>query len=133
MAKAKSDRDPIPPLEWMAAALGLMLAIALLAIIGREALRATGAQVPLLTVESRRLVTANGTHVVEIVVSNGSVRTAASVQIEGKLTSGGAEVETSVAAIDYVPGNSSATGGLIFAGDPRAHRLELRVTGYEIP
>ena len=133
MAKAKSGHDPIPPLEWAAAALGLLLAIALLGTIGREALRVPGKQVPMLVVEGQELVSAEGMHVLEIVVRNDSARTAASVQVEGKLKSGEADAETSSATIDYVPGHSSATGGLIFAKDPRTHRLELRVTGYEIP
>lgn len=133
MAKAKKRADPIPPLEWAAATLGLLLAIALLAIIGREALRVPGTQLPLLAVEGQKLVSADGMHVLQIVVRNGSARTAASVQVEGKIKSGEADAETSSATIDYVPGHSSATGGLIFVRDPRAHRLELRVTGYEIP
>ncbi len=125
-------RDPIPALEWAAAGLGLLVAVALLAIIGREALTGSERPLPVLRPEIGRVASTPAGHVVEFRVRNLSEQTAAAVQIEGKLT-GGAEDETSIATVDYVPGRSEAAGGLIFAGDPRGGKLELRVTGYEIP
>ena len=125
-------RVPVPPLEWAAAAVGLLAALALLAVIAREAIAGRDEPVPVLVAEALRVVPTRAGHVVEVKVRNLSNRTAASVQVEGKWTSGGQE-ETSSATIDYVPGRSEATGGLIFPADPRAGRLDVRVTGYEIP
>lgn len=128
MAKGRKEQ-PIPLLEWFSAALGLGIAIALMAIIGREALLSEkGPAVPLL---SARIVgieaTADG-HVVQVVVANRSRQTAARVELEGK--AGG---ETRAATIDYVAGRSQAEGGLIFERDPRQGGLEVRVTGYQLP
>lgn len=125
-------RDPVPPLEWAAAAVGLLVALLLLAIIAREAVAGRDDPVPVLVADVVRVVPTQAGRVVEIKVRNLSNRTAAAVQVEGKLKTGEAE-ETSSATIDYVPGRSEATGGLIFPGDSRAGQVEVRVTGYEIP
>lgn len=125
-------RDPVPPLEWAAAAVGLLVALLLLAIIAREAVAGRDDTVPVLVADVVRVVPTQAGRVVEIKVRNLSNRTAAAVQVEGKFKMG-EEEETSSAAIDYVPGRSEATGGLIFPGDPRAGQVEVRVTGYELP
>ncbi len=129
---AKKRHDPIPPLEWAAAALGLLVALLLLAILGREAVAGRDDPVPVLVAEVERVVATPTGHVVEVRVRNLSDQTAAAVQVEGKIKAG-QEEETSSATIDYVPGRSQATGGIIFSSDPRGSPLELRVTGYEVP
>ena len=129
---ANTARDAIPPLEWAAAALGLLAVLVLLAIIGREAVTGNERPVPVLRAEVERVAATPAGHVVEFRVRNLSEQTAAAVQVEGTIK-GGAEDKTSSATIDYVPGRSEAKGGLIFSSDPRGGNLELRVTGYEIP
>lgn len=129
---AKKRHGPIPPLEWSAAALGLLVALLLLAILGREAVAGRDDPVPVLVAEVERVVATPTGHVVEVRVRNLSDQTAAAVQVEGKIKAG-PEEETSSATIDYVPGRSQATGGIIFSSDPRGSPLELRVTGYEVP
>lgn len=129
---AATKHDPIPPLEWIAAAIGLLIAIGLVLIIAREGLIAADGPAPQLTVNGRQPIASPNGHVVEIRVRNFGSRTAASVQVEGKL-SGAGEAETSSATIDYVPGNSEASGGLIFTSDPAKGQLDLRIVGYENP
>ena len=132
MAKAKpGKRDAIPPLEWAAAAFGLLVAIVLLSIIGRGVV-AGGHEVPHLAASAERVFATPTGHVVEVVAVNRSSVSAASVQVEG-VVGQGADEETSIASIDYVPGHSRATGGLLFTRDPKADGLRLRVTGYELP
>lgn len=130
---AAARRDPIPPLEWLAAAIGLLIAIGLIAIIAREGVVAADDPVPQLTVTVGQPIASPTGHVVAIRVQNLSSRTAASVQVEGELKAGAGEPETSGATIDYVPGHSEAAGGLLFTSDPRQGRLEVRIVGYEIP
>lgn len=128
MSKGRK-KDSIPALEWASAALGLAIALALMAIIGREAiLRKNGGDVPQLSVKVERIETTADGHVVQILVFNRSRQTAARVEIEG--TAGD---ETSVASVDYVPGRSQAEAGFIFANDPRRSGLKVRVTGYQLP
>ena len=129
---ARKKQDPIPPLEWAAAGLGLVLALLLIAIIGREALAGRHDPVPVLVAEVEQIVATRAGHVVRFRVRNLSGQTAAAVQVEGKLTAG-ADEETSIATVDYVPGRSQAAGGLIFSADPGSGELELRVTGFELP
>ena len=129
---AKKRHDPVPPLEWAAAAVGLLVATLLLAILGREAIAGRDESVPVLVAEVKQVAATAAGHVVEVRVRNLSEQTAAAVQVEGKIKAG-QEEETSSATIDYVPGRSQATGGIIFASDPRGTPLELRVTGFEIP
>ena len=125
MAKA-TRRDPIPPLEWAAAAAGALIALALLLAIGREAVLGKGDAVPMLSAEVIGVHATPHGHVVEVRVSNASSRTGAAVTIEGR--AGG---ETRQATIDYVPGRSQAEAGLIFSERP--HGLKVGVVSYEVP
>ena len=129
---AKKQHDPVPALEWAAAAVGLLVALLLLGIVAREAFATRDDSVPVLTAKVERVAATAAGHVVEVRVGNASSQAAASVQIEGTLGEGAGE-ETSSATIDYVPGRSEAKAGLIFSRDPRQGAFELRVTGYEIP
>lgn len=126
MAADRKKRDPVPLLEWMAAAFGLVMALALLAILG-WAIVHDHDRVPILEAHLEAVTTTPSGHVAQIRVTNRSAQTAASVQIEGKLGD-----QMASATIDYVPAHSEANAGLIFEGDPRAG-VELRVLGYELP
>lgn len=122
-----------PALEWAAAGIGLLLLLAMLAIIGLEAARGETDEPPAITVMSGPVAAAPGGYLVEIEATNASGATAAAVEVEGALMAGQAPVETSSLTFDYVPGHSRRRGGLFFAQDPRRHRLELRALGYREP
>lgn len=127
MARKPPRHDPIPALEWVAAAVGLLVALAMLAVLANEMRQGGADDVPHLTARIESVEAVSGGHVARIVVANGSGQTAAAVQVEGK-----AGDETASATIDYVPGHSEARGGLMFKADPRAG-VELAVLGYELP
>ena len=127
MAKSSSRKDPIPLLEWVAAALGLLVFLGLIAVLLREAATSGSDDVPLLSAQVESVTPVAGGHVARIVVANASGQTAAAVQVEGKLGE-----QTAQATFDYVPGHSKSRGGLMFKGDPRSG-IELAVTGYELP
>jgi len=133
MAVKSRDTDPIPALEWIAAGLGLLIALFILGTIGWQAVAGQDDPVPLLTARVMSVTPAAQSHVVTIEVTNASGRTAATVQVEGVLGKGEADEETSSASIDYVPGHSEAEGALVFSADPRGRSLDLRITGYEHP
>ena len=125
----KPDRAPREPLlEWIAAGIGLVLTLGMLAVIGREALSGEAAQVPAIEVRIERVVATPAGFTVEIAATNRSGATAAAVQIEGVIAG-----ETSTATFDYVPGHATRKGGLFFREDPRRHRLEVRALGYQAP
>ena len=125
-------RAHTPALEWIAAALGLSITLAMLTIIGRDAIRGSGGTPVLEAIagETRRVPTG---HVVAFTVANRAPAAAASVEVEGVLTLPGEVPETSGATLDYVAGGSDARGAMMFAGDPSAGRLEVRVRGFTEP
>lgn len=120
-------RRSAPLLEWASAALGVVAIAVLLTFVLVNAARRGEKDWPdlVVTVESVRPVAAG--HAVNFRVENRSGQTAAAVGIEGRVGD-----ETAAVTVDYVPGHSGARGGLMFRSDPRA-RVELRVTGYELP
>ena len=131
MADKRKPQTPL--LEWITAAVGLIVALVLLGILVREAVSGGQDPLPELVVEAAGLEAGHGGYALQFEVRNLSGRTAAAVRVQGVLRSGGQDVETSTATIDYVPGHSSARGGLQFTRDPRAHALDLRATGYQLP
>jgi len=133
MAKAGSKRAAIPPLEWAAAGIGLLLLLAMLAVIGREAIRGDSEQPPAIAVRTLRTVAVPGGYLVEVEAANRSGATAAAVEVEGRLMAGETAVESGRFTLDYVPAHARRTGGLLFAEDPRRHRLEVRALGYQEP
>ena len=124
-------REPI--LEWIAAGLGLVLTLGLLAVIGREAIAGETSEPPAIDVRAVSVRPLPSGFLVELVASNRSGGTGAAVRIEGRLESGGAAIETSDITFDYVPGHAERKGGLFFRQDPRLHKLELRALGYQTP
>lgn len=141
MATSKRQDDPRQTkeafgpslLEWVAGALGALIAIAMLVILSVEAIETNGQKVPALSVQPSSIAQGGGSYVVEVKVSNASSTTAAAVEVEGVLMDGARTVESSRLSLSYVPGHSERDGGLIFSRDPRQYQLQLRATGYERP
>lgn len=131
--KKQKERTGPSLLEWIAAAVGALVAIAIVVLIGIEAFRSNGNEPPRLEVRALSVSGTAGSYVVEIEVSNTGHQTAAGVTVEGELMEGGERVESSTATVTYVPGRSERKAGLLFTRDPRALQLEVRATGYEEP
>ena len=129
--RGKTAREPL--LECVSAGIGLVLTLAIVALIGREALNGETAQPPAIEVVAGRVTPIQAGFVVEVTALNRSGGTAAGVEVEGALMSGTDEVETSGLTFDYVPGHAQRRGGLFFTQDPRRHRLQLRALGYQAP
>lgn len=135
-SKRQNSHSPGPisaPLEWISAALGLLLAIAILGLIGWDALTGNGSGAPAVSVQVDRIARTSAGYVVEVTARNETDNTAAEVQLEAQLKQAGQTLETSQATISYVPGSSERKAGFFFTRDPRAARLEVRATGYEEP
>jgi len=132
-AGERKGRRGAPALEWIASAIGLVLTLAIVGVIGWKAWQGTGSDPPVVEVRAERIVPAGGGWVVEFVAINRSPTSAAAVQIEGTISRAGRELATSQATLDYLPGRSERGGGLFFDEDPRAQDLRIRALGYADP
>jgi len=133
MAQHRKQPTREPLLEWISAGIGLVLTLAIVALIGREALNGETAQPPAIEVVPGRVTPLPSGFVVEVTAVNRSGGTAAGVEVEGELKSGDEAIEASSLTFDYVPGHAQRKGGLFFTQDPRRHRLEVRALGYQAP
>jgi uncharacterized protein (TIGR02588 family) len=88
---------------------------------------------PELTAEAGAVIATPGGFVTPVTVRNAGDETAASVEVRGELLSPGRPPEERRVTFAYVPGGGKATGGLVFAHDPRVGRLTLSIEGYEEP
>ena len=122
----KPAPNPKPPLlEWIMGGLGLLLTLAVLAVILREAMAPGGP--PVLEPRLHAVHGGPGAWQAEVEVRNTGPATAAAVEIEGVLGD-----ETATATLDYVPAGGEAEGDGLLAADPRAG-LELQVRGWIEP
>lgn len=131
------DRSPpaedISALEWVIAALGLVLVVGTIALTLHDALGSPDAP-PSLVVRADSVVALDGAgFLVRFTAENRGERTAADVPITGELRVGADSTESSEATLDYVPGRSRRRGGLYFRSDPRRGTLELRAGGFQDP
>ena len=122
-----------PVLEWVAAAVGALITLALLGVIGWEAFTGSSQQPAAVSLAAGAVHSTEGGFVLQVIATNRSSQTAAALHIEGELTPAGSPPETSTATVSYVPGRSQREAALVFTQDPRRHRLRLRVLGYEKP
>jgi uncharacterized protein (TIGR02588 family) len=122
----KTGNEPNPPvLEWIMGGLGLLLTLAVLAVILREAMAPGGP--PVLEPTLHAVHGGPGDWRAEIEVRNTGRATAAGVQIEGRLGD-----ETASATVDFVPAGGRETVTLGFEADPRAG-LRLQARGWSEP
>lgn len=130
-SNAKPQPSKTPALEWIASSIGAVFAIGLISFLVWDALAATApADVGVYPGLVER-----GTqgYRLGVVVHNSGRETAAEVEIEGRLQTSGAPEELSTTVFDYVPGDSERRGTLIFAREPKAGELTLRVVSYREP
>ena len=126
----REERTPL--LEWLAAGLGLVLALGVLSFVGYHAI--WGAESPpQVVVEARQVRPFEGGYLVEIRAANRGGSTAAQVRVEGELRENGRVVETGGTMFPFVPPESERQGGLFFQRDPRRLELEVRAVGYTRP
>ncbi len=69
----------------------------------------------------------------EFTVYNDGGASAAMVNIAGGLKRDGKTIESASVTFDYVPAHSSASGGMLFARDPRSFQIRLGAKAYMEP
>lgn len=90
---------------------------------------------PSVHLEVQRIEPVEGGYVVVVEARNTGGTTAAQLEVQGELLSGGRVLDVDGFVIDYLPPDSVRRGGLMFESDPRAPGVELRVepAGYSEP
>jgi uncharacterized protein (TIGR02588 family) len=88
---------------------------------------------PVITVEVENVAQVEDGYRVLFRARNIAGEAAAQVEIEGKISTAGADAETSRVVLDYIPGHSTRQGGLFFTRDPRSGALTVRATGFADP
>ncbi len=132
MADGSDKQSGNPALEWIAAAIGLVMTLALLGYVGWQAASDSEEPPPQIVVATGATTPFRGGWVVEVEARNLSSSTASSVEVEGTLRAGGAETKAKT-TFGYVPGHSTRRGGLFLPEDPNAGSLEVRASGYADP
>ena len=129
-----TERKPArtPKLEWIAAAIGLVLTLAAIGLVAREAL-AGDPTPPDITVRLLEIRPVQNGYLVTVAAENLGGRPAAQLLVEGELGIAGSEPEIAETVFDYVPGRSIRRGGLFFQGDPRGKPLTLQAKGFVEP
>ena len=128
----KGDSSGPRKIEWVLGAVSALLVIGLIGFIVRDALR-SGPSGPQLSLVIERIVPMQRLFRVEFRALNAGDATAAEVRVQGTLGSAAGIIEVTEVTLDYVPAQSSATGGLLFKNDPARYRLELTPRGYRAP
>lgn len=122
----------IPPLEWVAAGVGLLLLLGAVGYQVVEGLTNDGTP-PAIAIQQAQVHKVQGGYLVEIEVRNSGGQTAAGLEVEGELEVPRSKPETSTTTFDYVPRGSSSRGGLFFQSNPDKGTLTLRAKGYQEP
>jgi uncharacterized protein (TIGR02588 family) len=128
-------KKPVPYTSkqtWALAAIGMLFLFASFSVLLRESLAGAqpAADIAIRVDEIRP--SAQG-HLVSLKIANSGTATAASLGVEGVLTRGGVDVESSDITIDYVAAGSERDAVLFFSNDPRQGELSVRAKGYIEP
>ncbi len=127
-----AEEHKIPTLEWVAAAIGLVLVVGAIGFMFYQALFFES-KPPSISVKIESVTPNDAGYLVAFKAANNGEKTAASVAIEGELKNGDESVEKSSVTIGYVPSYSETSGGLFFSKNPQGLDLKIRATGYEQP
>lgn len=119
-------------LEWIVAAVGLILVVGTIGFMMYEGLGSENAP-PNFTAKIERIDAVNSGYLVLFSIANAGDQTASGVNVEGELKNGGESVEKSDVTFDYAPSNSETKGGLFFKNDPKQFQIEIRAKGYVEP
>jgi uncharacterized protein (TIGR02588 family) len=119
--------------EWVVAGLGAAIVLSAVAFMLYDAITAGPHPTPRITVRADTVIEYGSGYVVEFRAVNEGDATAAAVIVSGELGRGTGVLERTEVTLDYIPARSSRTGGLVFANDPRTHRLALRAKGFNRP
>jgi uncharacterized protein (TIGR02588 family) len=131
-AKKRKPHDLTPAMEWIIGSFGAALFLFGLTFLTVEGMRGDN-EPGSVSFRVDEIVHTEGAYLVRYTARNHGSQTLADVQISAHVLDGTAELEVARAAIDYLPGDSSHSGGFYLRENPERHRLEIRAEGYQEP
>lgn len=117
--------------QWLAA-LGMLFVLGSFTILLRESF-VGGRPVAQISIRVDEILSSAPGYLVSLKINNSGNATAAALGVEGVLTRGGTNVETSLVTVDYVAAGSQRDAALFFSNDPRDGELIVRAKGYIEP
>ena len=131
-SKNGTQKSQTPALEWLAAAIGLILVAGTIGFLIYNAVTETR-KPPQMIVRADEIINVENGWLVKFTLENTGDRHAADIVVEGKIAPAGQEAETSSVTLDYAPSHSERKGGLFFRQNPQNADLRLRALGYNEP
>lgn len=129
----KSRTEKTPALEWLAAAIGFILVSATIGFLIYSAVTEENTP-PKLTVKTDSVIKIENGYLVKFSLYNDGENNAAEIVVEGKITEGEKDAETSSVTIDYSPSHSRREGALLFTREPKiGENFQIRALGYQKP
>jgi uncharacterized protein (TIGR02588 family) len=130
--RSKQSQETTPLLEWILGGLGVLLFLGAVGFLLFEG--SNGEDRPAeVEIHVDEIVPARNAYIVRYRAHNAGTQTLVDVRISATLYDDARVVEQAEAAIDFLPGQSWRRGGFYLREDPRQHRLEIKVGGYQEP
>ncbi|MGI8494027.1 MAG: hypothetical protein ACR2L1_01780 [Pyrinomonadaceae bacterium] len=126
------EGEKIVLLEWAAAIIGLILVAGSLGVLLYDAATEKDTP-PVLTVKTESVTAIKDGYLIKFTLYNDGTENAADVNVEGTISDGEKDSETSSVTIDYSPAHSKREGGLLFKENPQQSGFQIRATGYNKP
>jgi uncharacterized protein (TIGR02588 family) len=131
-AKSRKAHDATPLLEWILGTIGALLFVAGVAYLTIEGLRGEDRPAE-ITFTVDEVLRAGDGFLVRYSAHNQGTQTLAEVHLKAEIVAGTTVMDEAQSTLDFLPGQSSRSGGFYLKEDPNRYRLELRVEGYQEP
>jgi uncharacterized protein (TIGR02588 family) len=125
----KSDKNW---LEWLVFAVGALLVSATVGYLAYDALAVTPSP-PKLEVRLGDPVATPGGFSVPVVVRNRGTKAAETVLVRVEKKASDGQTEKAELTLDFVPGDASRHGAVIFTGDPASAELSAQPVSFQQP
>ncbi|WP_312224190.1 hypothetical protein [Rhizobium rhizoryzae] len=119
-------------IEWITGVVSGMIVLAVIIWIGKDALKDRDVSPNLHGTVLQTEERSDGFQVL-FQIRNDSSATASQVKIRGEVRDQGSVLESSETVLDYVPGHSTAAGGLVFKQNPAGKEIEVMPIAFDQP
>ena len=131
-AKNGKPHDVTPVLEWILGAIGALLFLAAIAYLTIEGLRGEDRPAQIIFTVDEVLPAGNG-FLVRYSAHNQGTQTLAELHLKAEIVAGTTVMDEAQSTLDFLPGQSSRSGGFYLREDPSRYRLEIRAEGFRKP